>query len=287
MIYPRVKAVPTETGLYRIDHEPYHAGPGLSSSDLKNALISYGYYKAQKLGHRDSPAMAFGRAVHVAVLEPELFDKMYVTEIVADKRTKEGKEIFAAWEAERNGRESVSLSDLVKINVIRDAVHKHPLWPSLKGYQAEIMGTYSCPDTGLHLKCKMDLFGATIIDLKTTECARASEFRYSSNKFGYHTSAAFYQDVIQKITGEKPRFIHLVVEKSPPYGVAFYEMSEEFLAEGRKLYKAGLQVIEIGRECEARGTIPDLAYGGAIQPLQVNAAVLYKTSDYLADLERA
>lgn len=283
--HPRVETLNEPLkGLFRIDHEPYHAGIGLSSSDLKNALISYGYYSHKKEADEDpTPALEFGRAFHMAILEPALFAKSYVVMPDVDKRTKEGKAAFAAWEAGNVGKERISAKNQDLLETLSASVHAHPRWDMLKNLEPEIMACHTCPETGLFLKCKSDLFGSAIVDFKTALCAAPWEFNKSVTRYGYHISAAFYQDVVRAVTGETMPFVHVVVEKKPPYGVAFYTLNDDYLAEGRKLYRAAMK--RILRWNAMPADAKKLHYGTSIQVLRPTSATLYKTKDLIEAVE--
>ena len=64
-----------EPGFYRIPHQDYHAGAGLSQSMIKALLRSPAHAKVPV---EETPAMRFGRAFDTGVLEPHLFDEEYV-----------------------------------------------------------------------------------------------------------------------------------------------------------------------------------------------------------------
>ncbi len=86
--------------------EEYHAGPGVSKSDLDLIARSPAHYRAQKAAPREAtPAMIIGSAFHTATLEPEKFDLEFaVAPEGIDRRTKAGKEEWAAFEAASAGK---------------------------------------------------------------------------------------------------------------------------------------------------------------------------------------
>lgn len=284
MIYPRVSEITDDLeGLYRIDHEPYHRGPGISSSSVKDALVSQGDYYYNRVNPKEpTPAMAFGTAFHMALLEPDLFEKRYVVPPeFSGAGMKARKE---AWQAEHDGAEIIKADDQAKLDAMVLSVTSHPLWSTFKTFDRELMAIERDKNSGLLLKCKADLIGSCIVDVKTTSSAASpSEFRQACRFFGYHTSAAFYQDLVASVTGIKMRFIHVVVEKSAPHGAAFYEMTDEFLAEGRKLYHAGLDQIILWNNKMHRGKSIH-SYGVGVIPLAPNAQVLYNTKDVLENI---
>lgn len=69
-----------EPGVYQIDNEAYHRGPGISKSglDLINQSPDH-YAEAYLRGRRrePTPAMILGDMVHKAILEPDLFKAKY------------------------------------------------------------------------------------------------------------------------------------------------------------------------------------------------------------------
>jgi len=81
-----------------------------------------------------------------------------------------------------------------------------------------------------------------MVDLKTTaDLADADAFGRTVYKFSYHTQAAFYLDGLNAVQEADRGFCFIVVEKSPPYGVAVYELGEDSLAEGRLCYRRWLR----------------------------------------------
>ncbi len=279
--YPSVDLItPDLDGLYRIDHNAYHAGLGISSTRIKQALISWGHYEGTV---DDTPALAFGRAFHVAVLEPAEFPRQYATQPDLSGFGHPNSNIYRAekarFETQNADKEVLKPETVEQIHNMTAALQKHPQWNKVRAYTAEIMGITTDPETGLKFKCKMDLFGGAIVDVKTTGCASLAKFQRSVLDYGYHISAAFYQDVIAMITGEKLPFVHAVVEKTAPFGVAFYAMSDEYLDQGRILWKAAAKrILKWNTMVKPER---ELCYGGSIRPLHPDARVIYKTKEFL------
>lgn len=297
MIYPRLDVIAPDQkpGFYRIDHEPYHHGPGLSSSDLKNALISYGYYVHQKEADDDpTPSMEFGRAFHMAILEPELFRERYVVAPEFTGKTKDGRESSRSGEAvaakaqwiyenEKAGRDVISAENMVTLNSLALAVREHEKWPMLKGLGTEIMACTREPESGRLIKCKADMLGAAIVDFKTTTCAAPWAVRQVVDRFQYHVSAAFYQDICFAVDGQRRPFVLVFVEKKAPYGVGFYTLSEDYLAEGRKLYRAALA--RIARWEQMPPEKRRMHYGPSIHVLTPASSTMYRTLDMMKAME--
>jgi len=61
-----------------LSNEDYHTSMALSSSNLKDMLISpYHYWYKKNAPHKSTPALLFGTLLHTMLLEPHLFDKEY------------------------------------------------------------------------------------------------------------------------------------------------------------------------------------------------------------------
>ncbi len=246
--FPLATAIePGMKGFYRIDHDLYHSGPGVSSTKVKKALKSFRYYSMKN--ETDTAALAFGRAFHCSVLEPKEFAANYVVEknIPGNKNSNAYKAEKLAWLESTYPREVISIKEHNRIREMTDSLRAHPEF-SIIGYGTpEIMAVSECAETGLQIKCKMDVYGGgggAIVDLKTTSAGTSpSEFMSAIIKYGYHISAAFYQDIVTSIDGTVYPFIIVPISNRPPYDCEFYELSDEVLAEGRKLYKAALRRI--------------------------------------------
>lgn len=275
--YPNVTAItPQLEGFYRIDHEAYHAGPGISSTRVKRALGSYASYIMER---EDTDALAFGRAFHMALLEPLLFAHTYVPppSINGHKNSNAYKADYAAWLQSIEGRIPISNDDWEAIFAMVKSVGNHPLCPAAKS--VEIMGITTCPETGYQLKCKADVFDGVIVDYKSASGPISdAEFTNEVLKWRYHVSAAFYQDIFWRLTGERFRFIVVPVQKKAPYECEYYELPEEFLTEGRRLYKAGLKRM---RKWESMPESARFLSDKRKRVLRPTPRLLYTTTDIL------
>lgn len=234
--YPEISEITEQTqpGFYRIGNDAYHAGAGLSSTRVKDALAGYAKYSAPRTGPTD--AMALGTAFHAAMLEPNVWAKYHISPDV-DKRTKAYKD----WvESVPDGASLISQADAQLVKQMVAAVRNHSEWKETADHN-EVAGIARMD--GMLVKCKADTLSGGIIDLKTTSGkVTPGAFMRSVVDFGYHVSAAFYQDIFHLLTGEVLPFTIVAVSKSP-VDAEIYELSPELLAEGRKLYQAGMRRI--------------------------------------------
>ena len=255
------------TGLYPdISNEDYHAGPGLSSSDLKELSRSPLHYRVSKESPSETTeAMKFGTAVHCAVLEPDRFEELYAQGPEGDRRSKAVKEAWAALGEE--GKIPLSHDDFEAVLGIRRSIQEHPLagrWLSggtaeQSGYWKQRVRTDSI-DSEILCKCRPDYIkeagnNYVIVDLKTTKDASPGYFtRAAYWDFKYHVSAAHYLTGMEAILGEPAQgFVFVAVEKLPPYAVNVFQAGEDFLKAG---YETNRGLYETYASCLFTGEWP-------------------------------
>lgn len=270
-------------GLVDVPMELYHAGPGVSSSGLKEILKSPAHYQAYKAEPQtDTAALRFGRLVHTRLLEPELFKTTVVVRrekpqeparpehlAAVTRRSKEGKAALdeweaswrpdylaavAAWEKETEGKEAISPAEAETLEAIAEAASRNKLASTIFGKgDAEVSCYWIDEETGVLCKARADFMrDGVIFDVKTCFDGSPKGFQAAVQKYQYHLSAAFYSDGFQTVTPVK-NFAWVAVEKNPPYCFAFYAADQETLNTGRADYRRALATYA---ECERSGTWP-------------------------------
>lgn len=219
----------------------YHAYPAASNSGLKLVARSPAHFKyAPK--REATRNMVIGSALHMAVLEPELFYKQYkLLHGCEDRRAKEYKEA-----KEIHGEEFVLVaSECDRIEGIMKATLQSKEIESLlaKSGHNELSGFSIDPETGITCKHRFDklLNNGIAIDLKTTVDARPDAFSRAIFNYNYHVQAAFYMDQYKWITGKLlENFIFIVVENEAPYACKMYRLDTESIEIGRATYSRSL-----------------------------------------------
>ncbi|HBS1258763.1 TPA: exodeoxyribonuclease VIII, partial [Klebsiella pneumoniae] len=88
-------------GIYfDISNEDYHAGDGVSKSQLDMVALSPALLQWQKSAPVDTEklkALDMGTALHCLLLEPEEFDKRFIVAPPFNRRTNQGKADEAAF----------------------------------------------------------------------------------------------------------------------------------------------------------------------------------------------
>jgi len=240
-----------------MSHQAYTELKALNYSGAKQILISPSHYQAWLKEERvETPALKLGRLVHLASLEPEVFDRQVRLAPECDRRTKEGKAIWEAFcTTLKDGEETLKKDEMEEVLAIAEAAQAG-IESIASGYpeaarlrEQVVTGKHQ----GANIKGRPDLIlhhadGGAIIDIKTTMDASADSFAKDVAKYKYHLQAAFYL----AMTGAK-RFFFVAVEKKAPYEWAVYELDEAALTAGKQLMESACLTY---RECNLYGNWP-------------------------------
>jgi exodeoxyribonuclease VIII len=220
----------------------YHQHPAVSRSKLVNMMRSPMHCKFEMDRKLDepTPSMVIGSAVHTAILEPEMFDSVYV-ECNADGRTNEGKAIKKAYAAA--GKTIFKPGDMDDIRGMTEAVRSHKTASELlTNGDAEISMFWTDIDTGQSCRARPDYMrnDRMLVDVKSCQSAHPDEFQRHAHNMNYHVQAAFYLDGCLSLGLNFDQFVFIAVESSAPYAVAVYVADAAFLQRGRELYQQAL-----------------------------------------------
>lgn len=218
------------------------------------------YLDPNRVEPEPTPAMLLGTALHTYVLELDQWDQRYITAPDGiDRRTKAGKEAWAAFEAEAASRTVISASDADQVMRMAQSIYRHPAAAMLLNLPGAAETTHLWTDeaTGLQCKCRPDWMtrdGQLIVDLKTTEDASPAGFRKSVGNFRYHVQASWYLDGLERATGRRPeQFIFICVEKRAPFACAVYAADAEMIAAGAATAARDLELLA---SCKAASSWP-------------------------------
>ena len=258
-----------------LGNSAYHAGPGVSCSDLKVLLDKTPAHLAYRKSNPSIPtdAMNIGSLFHTVVLEPEkMYSRFVVLPEGVDFRSKEGKLIRDA--AVFEGKILVRHSDLEAVQRMSNSVKGHPAANALLNRQ---VGTsyeqpvyYVDPDTGLLGKFKPDVLVVNdrlklIVDLKTCEDASAQGFARTIANFLYDLQAAKYLHGANCAFGDGfQRFVFIAVEKSAPHAVACYVATHEMVQAGREQLTHAMSIYQ---GCYETGNWP--GYSDKIEEIEL------------------
>ena len=164
-------------------------------------------------------------------------------------RTKAAK--AEADEARKRGELPVLPKELEQIKGMAAALADDPDASEVLGQAGRVEVSCFWPDpvTGLMLRCRFDKLpdppedGVLVVpvDYKTT--ASLDGCAYSVEDFGYHQSAALYEDILVGLGYcEAVRFVFVAQEKSPPYFPGVFALSPEYVQLGRDMNRAAIDL---------------------------------------------
>jgi hypothetical protein len=231
-----------------ISLEQYHRMDGWSKTNLDRVHQSVAYYlECKQNPQQPTSAMAFGAAFHCAILTPALFQSSYAIAPSFDRRTKQGKEDYSKFQADNLGKTLLDAEDFVIVEGMRSAILKHPLASDLLTHgEAEQSFFWTDPQTKLLCKVRPDYLRADgiCVDLKTCEDASYEAFQRSIANGRYHVQAGYFIDGVFGATQQRvDDFVIIAIEKSRPYGIMIYRLSEADIDIGRSEYQKDLDTI--------------------------------------------
>ena len=204
---------------------------------IKKDVRTYKMMRDHPELRKETLPMIFGRAYHVAMLEPNEFNDKVLVFNSATRTTKGYKE----FKADNSNAPTIILQkEYDKIMYMQDVLFSHNEVNDLlqKEGEREIANAWKDDDSDVFCKGKADYRnGKTLIDLKTTGDGSFYGFSNSCKKYGYDRQAAFYMDGFNC-----DEFVFITQEKERPYNVSIFYAGDEFIERGRQEYKYLLDV---------------------------------------------
>ncbi|EIP3035736.1 PD-(D/E)XK nuclease-like domain-containing protein, partial [Salmonella enterica] len=239
---------------YDIPNEAYHAGPGVSKSqldDIADTPAIYLWRKNAPVDTEKTKSLDTGTAFHCRILEPEEFSKRFIIAPEFNRRTSAGKEEEKTFleECARTGRTVLTAEEGRKIELMYQSVMALPLgqWLVESAGYAESSVYWEDPETGILCRCRPDKIIPEfhwIMDVKTT--ADIQRFRTAYYDYRYHVQDAFYSDGYRAQFGEIPTFVFLVASTTAEcgrYPVEIFMMGEDAKLAGQREYRRNLQTL--------------------------------------------
>lgn len=230
-----------------MNDQDYFSLRRLSASGAKTLLKSPARYRYEL----DNPApkgpeLKFGSLLHTLVLEPDEFANRYAVAPAVDRRTTEGKAAFARFQAAHGHLESVTEDEYQKAARMAEVVMREA-GAYFTGGKAEVPVLWE--RDGVELKAKMDyLVGDYIVDLKSTSADDEESLTRAAWQYGYHISAAAYQEAAEALTGKKLEKRFVFVTKTEPHEVVVLAAGDEFIARGKAKWDAAIRLYAACRE---------------------------------------
>lgn len=239
----------------------YETAPGIRRSDLWLINRSPYHFKYAMENEREqTKAMAFGSAIHAYILERDTFPNRYVCAPGVDRRTKEGRELWADFVevCDENGLEPISLDDMSTIIDMDKALQQNEVAMELLEGRHEQEFFWTDERTGERCKCKVDCITEYngkpyIVDYKTTDSCEDGHFERSAKKYGYQFQAGMYCEGVFQNTFIEHGFVFVAQEKTAPYASRVYFCDPDWIKRGYDKYR---ELIGTYHECKERDEWP-------------------------------
>ncbi len=183
----------------------------------------------------DAPALAFGRAAHVLLTEPRLFEECFVVGGPVNPRTGKtyGQETkkYQEWAVEQK-KQPITPENFELMQRMATSARRHKAAAKLLSEgEAEQVTRQTYAD--LPCQIRLDwLAPQWIADYKTT--SDVFSFKIAIEQYGYLTQAAFYQAVTEIVTGEKLPYYLIATEKSEEATTVVWQLNQSALDQRRK-----------------------------------------------------
>ncbi|EJD0489522.1 PD-(D/E)XK nuclease-like domain-containing protein [Salmonella enterica] len=244
---------------YDIPNEAYHAGPGVSKSQLDDIAVCPAFYQWRKAAPVDTEktkALDMGTALHCRLLEPDEFKNRFIIVPEFNRRTTAGKEEEKAFleNCANSGKTVMTAEDGRKLELMYGSVMAHPGCRALLEAEGKTESSIYWTDTETGELCRIrpDKFltnSPLILDVK--KVTDMSRFARHVEEFRYHVQAAMYCEGWKAYSGETPRFAFLAVSESidcGKYPVHLYILEDEHHDIGYSLFRRDLNTYH---ECKS------------------------------------
>ena len=272
------KKNPARKVLVDLPNEEYHALPRLGHSDvlkIHKSPLEYRYSK-ENPPPKDLKAFVIGGATHAAILEPDKFLKQF--EVMPEDfdgkgpRTVHYKEQVEILKAKKPHLRWLTPTEYDLVMNLAEAALAHPVLQSFLSKPHKVEGTAYFKTWRTPCKCRPDLVSflggrrIDVLDVKTCQDASPEGFAKAAAKWGYDVQQVFYRAGLEANDLKVGKFVFLAIEKTPPFSVGAYELSNDDLSIARKIVR---EACAMWRDCNDRDVWP--GYGEGIHKLRLPA----------------
>ena len=235
---------------FNLEDKAYRDINAISQSDMKHLIISPAHYKTYKEQPREeTDAMRLGTATHIAVFQPMHFHDEVVQAPRFDKRTKEGK---AGWEAFQNSlgsKLSLPQEDFERCIDMSEVVRSNPLFIKYTASGSpEVSLTADTSFPNVKVKGRIDWLdtkSGVILDLKTIGDVADTHSIKRTLYNGYAMQCLFYLSLMEAYDQSKTyEFMFCFVEKEAPHGVRFIKINPTSLLNYYTLLESTLKNLD-------------------------------------------
>lgn len=247
--------------------DTYQAWPAIGSGRLTDLSVSPLYYHWRlEQPDDDTEPLRRGAALHTAVLEPDLFDELYVEEpdpakVAPDyqkpRATKAFKEAVRSLEA--SGRTVLRKEVLEEVRAMAAMIHGHKHAAKLLAKAEEREASIAWSHEGRLCRSRPDILGKRfVVNVKTTRSIeRFSPWVISDEK--YYLAAGHEVNGLIELNWPIDFYYFIAVESCPPHDVGVFHLEQSDLYCGQ-IQAAALinKLIECERTNTWPGQFPDV-----------------------------
>jgi exodeoxyribonuclease VIII len=249
------------------DRKEYRAFPALNQSAAKHLLVSASHYQAYiNTPSEETKALRFGTFVHSAVLEPHTLNDLYATAPDVDRRTKDGKEQWAAFATANAGKTILDAEESAMGHLVASSARHALKTHGVEFDETEVM--YHVDYCGVPLKAAIDgVAGDYLWDIKTTDDASAAGMLKAIRNYRYNLQAYWYRLVYELATGKRCLgFRFLFIEKEPPFAWSICEVGPDLMSYAVSDFE---RAVTLYKSCTESGVWP--SYTQEIQVIDIKS----------------
>ena len=250
----------------------YNQIDAIRRSDLLKIRKSPMHYWWAKNNPEDAndptPAQIFGAAAHKYILEWSHFEDEYAVAPNVDRRTKAGREEWEDFSVRNQGKTVITSDDLDRLRFMQEAMCEHRCSDGreVKEYLRGTVETpifWTDPETGVECKIRPDVVAMidgrpVIVDYKTVSSCDERAFASECRKFGYKIQAGMYTEGFALTHFTEVGFAFVAQEKTPPYAVRVFNVSQDFIDQGNRQFH---ELLRCYKQCCDEGFWPGYTDG--------------------------
>lgn len=258
-----------------ISDEEYEKLDGINFSKLKHFLDSPYHFKKnmeKTEDDEDKTALRIGLAVHCLALQPHLFNDKFAVMIECDRRTKEGKQMWAEFIANNENKMCLSIKEFGTAMKCYESIKHNKYFNAVSSMNDEVFfeAGGSMELFGSKIKGRIDLFNKSknvVLDIKTcSKIPTIDNIRNAIYQNKYHMQAYFYKSIVNSVFDCNPKFVFLFVDKKNFNAIGLAEVGPEFFNRAEEELNRALCRFE---NCKQNGLWP--AFPHSEEPFIIDA----------------
>lgn len=270
---------PLKPGFYSSEQCPgeiYHMMQAASATYLKTLATSTPAHLLDKIDNTSAPtpALIFGTQVDEAIADYPAFARRYVCAMQCSATTSKKSQctrtgstrIDGMWLCSQHTPEGatpddisiITPDDLERVEGCRASLLRHPVASLIIAngtkQRTAIWDDYDIAGVTCRARADFEVPAINALaDLKTTVDASPEGFRNAIARFRYDIQASHYTSGWNALGAKIDKFLFVCVEKTPPFAVAVYQISDKILSAARQEITGLLMT---WRECNRTDTWP-------------------------------